>query len=74
MSNKRFLKSWPQTYIRDKLFLMKGSGKMLSKIADYKGVIVFYLLLGLILLTLSYQSKIYDSRLADNDVNIKTNG
>jgi len=53
---------------------MKGSGKMLSKIADYKGVIVFYLLLGLILLTLSYQSKIYDSRLADNDVNIKTNG
>ena len=42
---------------------MKGSDDMLTKASDYKGVIIFYLLLIIILFALGYQSRVYNSQL-----------
>ena len=48
---------------------MKGSGNMLLKVADYKGVIIFYLLLGLFLFALSCQSRLVDMQASSNEIN-----
>jgi len=46
---------------------------MLEKAANYKGVVIFYLLLILVLLALAYQSRIYNDQLDSNNVNITMN-
>jgi len=38
---------------------------MIRKVADYKGVIIFYLLLGLGLFALTCHNRIYDNRIAE---------
>jgi len=53
--------------------LVKGSGYMLEKASDYKGVIIFYLLLVIILLVLAYQSRIYNNQLENDEVKIAVN-
>jgi len=52
---------------------MKGSGYMLEKAADYKGVAIFYLLLVLILFALAYQARIYNDNIENDDVKIAIN-
>ena len=46
---------------------------MLEKASDYKGVVLFYLLLGLVLLALAYQSRIYNNQLENDNVSIAIN-
>ena len=52
---------------------MKGSGDMLEKASDYKGVAIFYLLLVIILFVLAYQSRVYNRGLENDQVNIAVN-
>ena len=75
MSNVKqlFKNSWPKTIVRDNMSLVKGSGYMLEKASDYKGVIIFYLLLVIILLVLAYQSRIYNNQLENDEVKIAVN-